>query len=213
MAGEITIELSFRNQRFRDAEVGLRAFADTIGKKWDGAPKVLSDELRDFLGTVVDALAERHGEAWPGGTSSQHLSVRSGSLIQSIRNSVRVEGDTFAGIRGYVGAAFPGRVHEYGATIKAKNHLLTIPLKAALDSRGVPLKKSARDWKNTFVAKTKKGNLLIFQKVGTQVIPLYVLKDQVTIPPRLGMGQTINTGIPYFVDRAADAIAKAFVGA
>lgn len=210
--GDIEFSFNFRNKRFDDAGAGLKAFAEAIGKDFDGSAQVLSQELRKFLDTVALALANRHGTAWPGGTTPQTMSVRSGNSIQSIIDSVRVEGSTFADIVGYIGGAFPLSVQEYGATIVSKGKLLTIPLPAALDSHGIPLKKSAREWNNTFVARSKKGNLLIFQRVGTQIIPLYVLKTSVVIPPRLGMRDTIETGIPYFVDKAVDAIVKSFVG-
>jgi hypothetical protein len=209
----LTIEFEFRNQRFTDASKGLQAFYAAIKKDFDSsAPQLLSVQLKNFLDTVAQALARRHGVAWPGGTTPTTMSVRSGGSIQSIIDSVKVEGQTFASIRGYIGGAFPLSVHEFGATIVSKGKLLTIPLPAALDDHGIPLKKSAREWSNTFVARSKKGNLLIFQKVGTQIIPLYVLKSKVTIPPRLGMGDTIRTGLPYFVDKAMDSIVKSITG-
>ncbi len=162
--GSIEFSFDFRSQRFEDAEKGLKAFSDALGKDFnDTAPKTLSAELRSFLDTVAEALAERHGEPWPS-TTAVSLSTRSGDAVQSIIDSVRVEGSTFADIVGYIGGAFPLTVHEFGATINAsKAKFLTIPLPAALDSRGVPLKKSARQWSHTFVARSKKGNLLIFQ--------------------------------------------------
>lgn len=215
MADKSAIEFTFdfRNQRFASASVGLKAFIAALGKDFnDTAPKVLSAELKSFLETIAEALSRRHGTPWSGGTGPQTLSVRSGDLIESIQNSVRVEGTTFADITGYIGADFPGRVQEFGATIVAKGKLLTIPLPAALDSHGIPLKKSAKEWASTFVARSKKGNLIIFQKLGTRIIPLYVLKSKVTIPPRLGMGDTIQTGLPYFVDKSMDAIVRAVVG-
>jgi hypothetical protein len=209
----IEFTFDFRNQRFADASVGLKAFIAAIGKDFnETAPQVLSKELKSFLDTIAEALATRHGTAWPGGTTAQTMSVRSGDLIESIKESVRVTGTTFADITGYIGADFPGETQEFGATIVSKGKLLTIPLPAALSPQGIPLKQKARDWDNTFVAKSKKGNLIIFQKRGTQIVPLYVLKSKVVIPPRLGMGDTIQTGLPYFVDRAMDAIVKAVTG-
>ena len=53
---------------------------------------------------------------------------------------------------------------------------------AALDSTGQPLQSSPRDWPNTFVAQSKAGNLLIFQRRGTSIVPLYVLKTSVYHP-------------------------------
>lgn len=209
MATTIEWGFNFRNKRFQRASVGLAAFAKELDASWDGAAKSLSRQLKSFLDSVAEAIAQRHSTPWPGGTGEHTLSKRSGALVASIEKSVRIEGSTYNDLKGYIGAAFPAQVHEYGATIRPKKaKFLTVPLPAALDSRGVPKKKSARDWKNTFVAKTRKGNLIIFQKNGTQITPLYVLRTQVTIPPRLGMQATLNLGLPYFVDKAADAIVR-----
>lgn len=205
-----TLEFEFRNKRFKDAEAGFRAFAKAVRDDWDGSAKVLSTELRSFLDSVAEALAERHGTSWPGGTGPKTLSRRSGGLVTSILESVQVTGTAFGDIEGHIGAGFPGVVHEFGAVIKPRTaKYLTIPLPEALDGRGVPLKKSAREWQNTFVARSKAGNLIIFQKRGAQIVPLYVLKSQVTIPPRLGMGETLTVGLPYFVERAMDRMVRA----
>ncbi len=96
---------------------------------------------------------------------------------------------------------FPLSVHEDGAVIRKKGKMLAIPLPAALDSRGRPLKRGPRAWRNTFVARSRKGNLLIFQKRGKDIIPLFVLKDQVKIPRRLGMGVTMDKAAPVYIER------------
>ncbi len=214
MANAITLEFDFRNRRFKDAEKGFRAFARAIKKDWDGSAKVLSDELREFLDGVAQALVERHSGAWPGGTTAQTLSRRTGGMVQSIIESVEVNGQTFDTIRGTIGGNLIARVQEFGATITPKNaKFLTVPLPAALDGNGVPLKKRARDWPNTFVAKSKAGNLIIFQRRGAEIVPLYVLKTSVTIPPRLGMQTTLDVGLPYFVDKAMDSLVRAVMQA
>lgn len=205
------MEFEFRNKRYKDAATGLEVFARELSSDWDGTTKVLSRELKSFLDSVATALERRHGGAWPGGTTATSLSKRSGASVASILNSVRVTGTTFGTIQGQIGGKFPLGVHEYGATIRAKGKMLTIPLPAALNSNGTPIKRSARQWENTFVARSKKGNLIIFQKRGAIIVPLYVLKDQVTIKPRLGMKKTLDTGLPYFVDQAMDAMVKAIV--
>jgi hypothetical protein len=102
-----------------------------------------------------------------------------------------------------------GRIHETGGTIRAKNgKYLTIPLPAALNSDGTPKKRSAREWDRTFVRESKAGNLLIFQKRGSGIVPLYVLKKKVRIPARLGLGDTLKTGTSYFVDKAMQAMLR-----
>jgi hypothetical protein len=206
------VNFSFRNQTYQSAEAGLKAFSDTLMKDWDGSAKVLSKELRSFLDQVAEALRSRHSGAWPGGTTVDTLSKRSGSLTDAIVGSVEVMGTTMADTEGHIGA--PGIVYagiqEFGGTITAKNgKYLAIPLPAALDSSGLPLQSSPRDWPNTFCAMSKAGNLLIFQRRGTNIVPLYVLKTEVTIPPRLGMRKTLEAGIPYFVMRAMDQMVAA----
>ena len=212
MADPFEITFSFRNQRFTDASAGLRAFATALKRDWNGAAGVLSQEMRDFLNGVAQALASRHGNAWPGGTGARSLSKRSGALVSAIVGSVKVNGTTFTTIEGSIGA--PGvayaKIQETGGMIKPKSaKFLCIPLPAALDGNGLPLRASPRQWENTFVATSKAGNLIIFQKRASTIVPLYVLKDEVTIPPRLGMGDTLRAGLPYFVDHAVAAIMKA----
>ena len=212
MATSFTLEFAFRGQRFEDAAVGLRAFYDKLERDWDGSAKALNKELRDFLNQVVDAIVSRNSAAWPGGTTATSLSKRSGNLVAAIEGSVRVVGSSFETIEGSIGApGVPyGRIHETGGTIRAKNvKFLTIPLKAALNGDGTPIMNSARDWPNTFVAKSKAGNLIIFQKRGTTIIPLYVLKSSVKIPARLNMRTSLDAGLPYFVDKAMDAMVRA----
>ena len=203
---------SFRNQTFTDAGKGLKVFSDLLKREWDGSAQALSRELKAFLTEVVEAIAGRNSGAWPGGTTDSSLSKRSGALVTAILDSVKVDGSTFDTIRGLIGA--PGvpyaSIQETGGVIKPKNaKYLCIPLPAALDSSGIPLKSSPRDWPGTFCTLSKAGNLIIFQKRGTSIVPLYVLKDSVTIPPRLGMRKSLDAGLPYFVGRAMDAIVKA----
>lgn len=210
----IELEFTFRNKRYGDAEKGLRAFASALNKDWDGAAKVLSRELKEFLEQVAKAMASRHSGGWPGGTGTQTLSRRSGKLTDSIMKSVEVRGQTFATLQGFIGAMVPyANIQEMGGTITPKkSKFLAIPLAAALNSKGVPLKPGPRSWANTFVAKSKAGNLIIFQKRGASIVPLYVLKTSVTIPPRLGFRKTLEVGIPYFVDRVMDQLVKDIIG-
>lgn len=204
---QITIEFQFRSQRFKNAADGLRLFADSVTGSFARLPETFKKELKDYLDTVAEALAKRHGNPWPSGTTSSSLSTRSGNLIATIRNSVRVYGSTLNDIGGSISAPFYARIHETGGTISAKNvKYLTIPLPAALNANGTPIKRSARDWENTFILKSKRGNLLIMQRNGKDLIPLYVLKTEVQIPARLHMADTINSGKGYFVDKAMAAM-------
>jgi len=206
----LTIEFDFKGQRFKDASKGLAAFAQFQKSSMKRASPALKKQLRVYLNSAVFALLRQHSKGWPAGTTVNSLSRRSGALGRSIRSSVRVDGNTLKTIEGRIGGSRIARVHEFGAIIKVrKAQYLTIPLKAALNNRGIPKKRRARDWKNTFVRKSKRGNLIIFQKRGKGLIPLYVLKKSVKIPPRLGMGKVLESEKAVFVDRAFEAMVDA----
>lgn len=211
MSKPFVLEFEFRNQRFQDAEKGLRYFADRLGENITRAGPVLSKELRVFLEGVAEALARRHGNPWPGGTTTSTLSRRSGKLISAIKQGVEVTGTRIDDIEGRLAVkGIPyARIQETGGVIRAKNaQYLTIPLPAALNPDGTPKKRRARDWDRTFIKRSKSGNLLIFRKVGDKIEPLYVLKKSVRIPARLGMRQTLEAGLPYFVDKAMQAMVR-----
>jgi hypothetical protein len=205
------MELAFdwRSKRFLDASAGLAAFAQHLGKKFDDVPQIISRELRLYLEGVVEALEQRHGQSYPGGTGAKSLSRRSGFMLESIRKSVKVDGSKLSTIVGTITVPGTRKIHEHGGVLRAKKaKYLTIPLPAALNANGTPKKPSARAWSNTFVLRSKAGNLLIVQKQGTQIIPLYVLKPEVYIPPRLGLLETARAGTTLLADRLTDAILK-----
>jgi hypothetical protein len=205
MVEVFTVEFDYNNHRWQNAAAGLKAFAHDLNHAYERCSDVLSAELRGYLASVAVALRKRHSVPWPQGTTDKTLSLRSGALLKSIEESVRVTGATMGDIEGHIGSDLVyARIQEYGGVIVPKHaKYLAIPLPAALDSRGVPLRQGPRFWTNTFVAKSKNGNLLIFQKRGAkEIVPLYVLKDKVTIPARLGLGATVRSQLSYFQERA-----------
>jgi hypothetical protein len=136
-----------------------------------------------------------------GGTTDTRLAVRSGNLISSTRALPVTEspGLLEAGVgfgtqyaRTHIGPV--GQV----TTIRAKSgKFLAIPLMAARtpggDARGGP---RSGMWGETFIAKSKAGNLLILGKRVVQkgksagqtrgdVVPLFVLKKEVKIRARV----------------------------
>ena len=56
MSGDVTLEFSFKGQRFKDGVRGLEAYAADIGADWARATTVLSPELRTYLDTVAQAM-------------------------------------------------------------------------------------------------------------------------------------------------------------
>lgn len=209
----LTVEVG--GQEFENLEKAFSREADALEQALEGSAKQVSRELLKGLQKVYQRLAARHGTPWSGDMSGQatDLYKRTGGGLKGIRESIEVNDPNALGlVAGRISARFPMSVHEKGATIRPKRaQYLTIPLPAAMDSRGVPLRKRARDWDNTFVARSRKGNLLIFRKEGRGIVPLYVLKKEVRIPPRLGMEKDMRENfLPYFEKKAFEAISDQF---
>jgi hypothetical protein len=102
----------------------------------------------DKLYTDLKPSTARHG-LWAPLTT---LSSRSGGGLRSIKDSIKV---TAGNPNEVTGSITTGKmtVHETGATITPrKAQYLTVPLTPALNSSGLPLRSSAREWDNTFIA-------------------------------------------------------------
>ncbi len=210
----IELDFEFRNRRFRDAAKGLEAFAGQLGRNAEKLPAELEKALKEFLAEVRKALISRHSKPFSNpanvpATGERDLLRRTGG-VEGIRAFTSRTGKDIEGVAGGLVVPFPISVHEKGATIRAKRaQFLTIPLSAALDSRGVPLRASARQWENTFVQRSRRGNLLIFQKRAAGIVPLYLLKRQVTLPPRLEAQESLEAGREFFIDEATERMFKA----
>ena len=213
----VTLELEWRGKRYRDVVRGLQAVAEDTDKALNERFRPIARKvLRDYMSGVLGAVRQRVSTPYPGGTSRAGefpgtLSRRSGKLASQFvdENIVVKDGDepvvefTLTGI---------AAVHERGATIRARNaQYLTIPLPPALNANGTPKRPSAKSWPNTFVQRSKKGNLLIFQKqAGGGIIPLYVLKKSVVIPKRLAFEETFLAGRDFLADVIAQEVLKEF---
>lgn len=201
--------------RVQDARKGLERLAFRLGKSVETAAPVLAREIEKFLNEVRQALIQRHSKPFVNPTNApatgeEDLLRRSGGIM-NIRVAIQSAND-LNNVAGRLLVPFPISVHEEGATIRARNaQFLTIPMPAALNSRGIPIRPSARDWPDTFVQRSRRGNLLIFQRRGGTIVPLYLLRRQVQIPPRLEAQKTIDAGSDFFVDTAIDAMANAIL--
>ena len=173
-------------------------------------PQVKKD-LMNMLLRVMSKLEKMHGQQWPGKSSpgKSNLYKRSGMGLKDIRRSIEVTGGTLSELKGIIDPVGYMEMHETGGTIEPQQgQYLTVPLPAALNSRGLPRKPSAYDWGNTFVKRSKKGSLLIFQRRGRNIIPLYVLVERVRLKPRLRLEETFNKELPYFEAKAFERIAE-----
>lgn len=211
---ELEVQAGGKRKTFKDAAAGIQAFSGGA-VSFDKMDPIIKKMMRNFLNALAGDMRTRHGGAWPGGTGTSTLSKRTGRLVESIAKSVRVTGK-FSGageVRGQIGSPLVyASTQEFGATIRPKRaKWLTVPLPAAMDKRGIMLLPKARDYPRTFIAKSRKGNLLIFQKIGKRkIIPLFVLKKSVKIPPRLNLGKALELGSKPFGDRVVEKVFREF---
>jgi hypothetical protein len=114
-----------------------------------------------------------------------------------------------------------GRVHETGATIKAKNgKFLRIPIPGGPAGKNDPYAgMSIRGVPGFFIAKSKQGNPIIFKvgsfdfsKKGSAFEPWYFLKQSVTLPSRPWFSAACATAIGEAPGLIAQQIAKAIEG-
>lgn len=211
----MTIALQVGGREFDSIQAGFQQVATAIERGLDRSAQPVSRELRKTLGLIYKKMREKHGLPWrPGGSLPDRLYRRSGDGLEGMRRSIKVTGaGSLRRLQGSITAPFPIAVHEEGAVVRPRTaQYLTIPLEAALDARGVPRKRRARDWDDTFVQRSKRGNLLIFQRRGAGIVPLYLLKTEVRLRPRLGFIKTGREMVDnYFERRAIDAIEKSIL--
>lgn len=207
----ITFTVLVDGKSFSSIESAANAIERDLAERVQTGMVEVSREMRKALEDVYTKLEQKHGRGWPTGgapfgTSPGQLSRRSGQGLRSIKDSIAVSEPGVSRTRSLTGQISTGRltVHETGAVITAKRaKYLAMPMMEALDSRGLPRKSGPRAWRDTYVARSAAGNLIIFQKrTGGKVVPLYLLKKKVTIPRRLGMRETFESMVPYFTAKA-----------
>lgn len=174
-----------------------------------------------FMTRVQSNLLERHGSNWPlssnvWGSDPQRLAMRSGRGLDSVFKSIKVSINNGRNGSWLVqGQVSTGKlsIHETGGTLRPETgKYMALPLRAALSPSGVPLKSGPRQWDNTFVRRTRNGNLIIFRKDRGTVVPLYLLSQSVTIPPRLRLAETIDANLSYFQNKTLQAFEREFIG-
>jgi hypothetical protein len=138
--------------------------------------------------------------------------VRTGALRSAISSRVQQQGHTTLGTLGYLQGNAPyASVHEGWPDNRASTTIrpthskyLTIPLIGAMTSAGVP-RGRARDFPDTFFAQPH-GHLILFQRQGTRVVPLFLLVTSVTIPARPALVPAMERALPLIVRDLTDAV-------
>lgn len=214
------------SRTFKNARRGLTAFSKDIGQAVSvkEVNPILRVLLKRHLDLVAEAMVQRHSTAWapgvklPRGETTGKLAVRSGKATTQLRDTKvsSVGSNASSGrVTGTISGPHYLVTHEDGKRIRAKgNGYMTIPLPAAMDSRGVPLKVSLRQWQNTFLmplnsartGRNRKGFVVAIKR-GGRVVPIYILVKTVRIPKRLGLAITLKKASPALVDRVLNALA------
>lgn len=199
------ISVSFAGKRYDDAWRGLDAFADQMGQNVDDLSGVVAGSMRKFLKKQTAILAKRHGGTR---TTATALRQRTGRLVRALRADPTVkDGGSVDRVVGKITLPNRYRIHEFGGTINAtEGENLFVPLPAALKADGTLKRRNPRQWKNTFVAKSKAGNLILFRRQGRKIEALYVLKPSITVKPRLGVVKQLHRGFPEFADKTLAAL-------
>ena len=207
-----SIEVTIGGKAFDNLIAAFDQLGENVEQAVEQSIQAVAPMLLSSLYNVARKLQSMHSASWNGSVfnSGDSLQRRSGGGLQSIYRSIKLleKGGDLVSARISAGSL---SFHEEGGTIKAKSaQYLTIPLPAAMDSRGVPLKERARQWDNTFVKRSKKGNLLIFRRLpgARELTPLYILKTSVYVRPRLRMEPTLLDEMSYFDQRLFDKISN-----
>lgn len=125
------------------------------------APKTLYKRLRKELDPFTFWFATKHFPRY----MNQRLRRRTGALAKSFGRSVT--GNTFDNTRWNIYSTSPYAPYQQmgaDAITPKSSKYLTIPLSGALTQTGRK-RGSARSFENTFVRRTKKGHLIMFQRV------------------------------------------------
>lgn len=208
-AGYTTV---YNGKNYYSLERALDQAAKDVARPFRQLGEATRLEMLELLNRVADkVIADFKQGTRNNPKNAAHLRTRTGYAVRSIRRSVKVATDGRRTYIGSIGGADYLNIQEDGGWVRAKGaKYLTVPLEAAKDSRGVPLRAKARDWPNTFVARNGKGNLIIYQKRGRSVVPLYILVKAVYIPARLGMKKRIDIEaekfVKYTLDRGAEIL-------
>lgn len=147
----------------------------------EGIPKALRYLFDSWFGQTKKRIIRN--------ISGTILNARTGQLRRNIGSQIKETGSKISGV---VGVGIAGtknvvyaRIHEKGGIIKpVRKKMLTVPVPG--------VKGQARNYPNAFIIKSKRGNLLIVEKQGGSIKPLFVLRKSVRIPERQWFSRSID---------------------
>ena len=182
--------------------MGVKINASLLRKALRRVPDDLAREVEigfkrhgvEFEKRYIDRHWGAQLSAGKNSTTDRMASRSPGGLRQSLNTQTYNRGGGPRGVllRATIGSARTAayiQVQEKGATIRG-NPWLAVPLPATLTAAGRPRYTSPRSLMDdptvqTFVQRSKAGNLIIFRKDEDGITPLWVLKRSVKVPARL----------------------------
>ena len=173
------------------ADTHIEVVVPGLAAAFQAAPALVLTAMRRELKLGLMPYTSRLIQERLSGTP---LARRTGTLARSW--GVEVFGESIRSLRGVVfSTARHARIHEQGGVVRPVHaKMLAIPLQAMRTPAGVarfhtPLRLTLKGaFFKTWIQKSKRGNLILMgQKTKrSEPVPLFVLKRQVTIPPRMG---------------------------
>jgi len=203
---------------------GLKELQARIARTIQQAPRLTAQVLTKRL---TEAVTHAKTTYLTGGTTSSRLAVRTGLLRASFGMQVQQAGANVSARIGYIlpqvsrGGGDPlvyARIHEgwpdsrSRTVIRPRNgQYLALPLPGAKTPAGVT-RGRPRDFPNTFIQRSRQGNLIIFQQTGSGITPLFLLKREVVIPARPALRPTMQRYVPLIVKDLGSAITSQLGG-
>lgn len=171
---------------------------------------LLVEEIKRWLIRLLQQAGARFvsrmiRERLSGPTAANSLSRRTGQLARSVTFKV-TPGASNVTLNVSIGANAPyAQIHETGGVIYAKHaENLAIPLPAAKTKAGVARLASPRQDATLKFMISRAGNKLLVRITGKgkgrKIIPMYVLKNRVIIPARLGFAKTFEREAKQIID-------------
>jgi len=149
---------------------------------------------RSYVGSVQKSIKGRTGD-------KSTLHSRTGALKRAFNHSTVSNGSgqsLVIWVDNSVNKYW--RTQEEGKTIRAKpGHFLSIPTGPALTPAGVSRYTSPRQIGDLFFVKNKKGTRMLARNNGGKLMVYFILKKEVTVPPRLGLAEKWKAQLPSII--------------
>lgn len=195
---------------------GLDEMQQRLAKASAQLPALYTRIFTDQLTQAVQYARTRY---LSGGTTVDRLAQRTGGMTQAFTSDVTQDGQGATGRIGYLYRTPPGAsVHEgfdgrTSTTIRPRTaKMLAIPIPGmAGELPGGPAG-GPRTIQNSFIARSRAGNLIIFERTASGIQPRYLLRTSVTVPARPALRPTMVLYVPRIRDAVVHGVQQLLDG-